>query len=432
MKKRMVIGMGSDRILLLIGGALLAAQMAVAGVYDVVAKGDAVTDCTADIQRQIDACSAAGGGMVRVPAGTYLTYTLNLKSNVELHLDPGCTLLGGTDPLKYPLFPHSDLWRAERAQRWNRRAMFYTVGQTNVSVTGSGTIDGNAPAFHHQDGKGRWVRNSDTNITGRCLFFAACRDVKVDGVRIRNPAGWSTWFLDCDRVGIHALRIETHRLLPNGDGIHLGGCRDVTVSDCNIDSQDDAIVLRSHQEQMNEPRPLERVTIANCIIRSNRACAVRIAWTEDAPVKDCLLSNILCPFAQLGVVVELPTLPEGPDALWRDPPRGNGVPPPDRPNVPFALENLSFDHLVLTTDTYPLWISVGKNQRVDYMRNVRFANCQFTSKLPPAFDYKPEHHVSDWRFSNCEFTITEPVGKGSCWFPHADGIVLDNVRWSAK
>ena len=130
--------MGSDRILLLIGGALLAAQMAVGGVYDVVAKGDAVTDCTADIQRQIDACSAAGGGMVRVPAGTYLTYTLNLKSNVELHLDPGCTLLGGTDPLKYPLFPHSDLWRAERAQRWNRRAMFYTVGQTNVSVTGSG------------------------------------------------------------------------------------------------------------------------------------------------------------------------------------------------------------------------------------------------------------------------------------------------------
>ena len=124
-------------------------------------------------------------------------------SNVDLHLDPGSMLLGGPDPFKYPLFPHSDLWRAERAQRWNRRAMFYTVGQTNVSLTGSGTIDGNALAFHHQDAKGKWVRNSDTNITGRCLFFAACQDVKVEGVLIRNPAGWSTWFLDCDRVGIH-------------------------------------------------------------------------------------------------------------------------------------------------------------------------------------------------------------------------------------
>ena len=101
-------------------------------------------------------------------------------------------------------------------------------------------------------------------------------------------------------------------------------------------------------------------------------------------------------------------------------------------NVPFSLENLSIDHLRLTADTYPLLIDVGDNQRVDYIRNIRFSHCQFVAKRPPSFNYKPEHHVSDWRFLDCAFTITEPAKKNMCWFPHAEGIVFDNVRWSAK
>ncbi len=132
-----------------------AALCATAAEYDVTrygARPDGKSDNTAAIQKAIDDCAVKGGGRVLVPGGgTYVTYTLNLKNNVDLHIDRGATLLGGEDPFKYPLFETNDVWNAERAPRFNRRAMFYTVGQTNIAITGAGTIDGNAAKFHHRE-----------------------------------------------------------------------------------------------------------------------------------------------------------------------------------------------------------------------------------------------------------------------------------------
>ena len=267
--------------------AAVAALCATAAEYDVTrygAKPDGASDNTAAIQKAIDDCAAKGGGRVLVPGGgTYVTYTLNLQNYVELHVDRGATLLGGEDPFKYPVFETNAVWNAERSPRFNRRAMFYTVGQTNVAITGAGTIDGNAEKFHHEEKHNnwtgyRWFRNSHTNITGRCVFFVGCRDVRLDDVLILHPAGWSTWFLDCDRVGVRGVRIEADRRFPNGDGLHFGGCRDVTVSDCIVHSQDDALILRTHQEQMKKPRPCERVVVNNCILNSYGAFAIRIGW----------------------------------------------------------------------------------------------------------------------------------------------------------
>ena len=171
------------------------------------ARPDGTTDNTAAIQKAIDDCSVGGGGRVLVPGGgVYKTYTLNLKNGVDLHIDRGATLKGGEDPYKYPEFAPTDVWHVERAPRFNKRAMFYTVGQTNVSITGAGTIDGNAAAFHERV-DGRWRRISDTNITGRCVFFVGCRDVRFDDVLVYHPCGWSTWFLDCDRVQCRGVRI---------------------------------------------------------------------------------------------------------------------------------------------------------------------------------------------------------------------------------
>ena len=107
-----------NKILLVVA---LSASVVSAAVLDVTsfgAKADGTTDSTAAIQKAIDRAAADGGGTALVPGGgVYRTYTLHLKSNVELKVDRGATLKGGDDPLKYPLFPPTHVWRRDRPIR---------------------------------------------------------------------------------------------------------------------------------------------------------------------------------------------------------------------------------------------------------------------------------------------------------------------------
>ena len=414
------------------------ASCAVGADLDVTAYGakpDGATDTTAAIQKAIDDCSAKGGGRVVVPGGgAYVTYTLNLRNNVELHIDRGATLLGGEDPFKYPLFEKNDVWNAERAPRFNRRAMFYTVGQTNVAITGAGTIDGNAEKFHHEETRGnwtgyRWWRNSDTNITGRCVFFVGCRDVRLDDVFIHHPSGWSTWFLDCDRVGVRGVRIEADKRFPNGDGLHFGGCRDVVVSDCVVDSQDDAFILRDHQEQMKKPRPCERMVVNNCIFNSAGAYAIRIGWRGDGPMKDVSFNNILSTHSRWGVSFTVPNAPKGDD---KDPPRGRGIEaPPAESLLPFSAENIRFSNMDITCDMPPCLVRVGKSATtpIAYMRNISFSHCRFKSPSAPCVSFRPQDNVRDWRFSNVVFEGGDDENLSpQDVFKDIKGVELDNVK----
>ncbi len=417
-------------------GAMATFQGLKAQTFDVTrfgAKPDGKTDNTAVIQKAIDECSAKGGGRVLVPGGgVYKTYTLSLKNNVDLHIDRGATLKGGEDPLKYPEFALTDVWRPERSPRFNKRAMFYTVGQTNVAITGAGTIDGNAEAFHHRV-DGRWRRISDTNITGRCIFFVGCRDVRFEDVLVHHPSGWGTWFLDCDRVQCRGVRIECNREFPNGDGLHFGGCRDVTVSDCIVDAQDDAIIVRTHQEQMRKVRPCERMTFSNCILRSNQS-AIRIGWTGDGPIRDVLFDNIVCSYSRLGVQFSLPAwgYPEN-----MDPPRGRGIVPFAKSEiVPFSVENMRFSNMTVNSFEYPFSVRIGSTESVAFLKDIEFSNCRFRAQCPPYLQFRPEDNVSDWRFSNVTFEIAKArgaangAGSVSGWFENARDIVFDNVKWS--
>ena len=431
------------RRMLFLAACAAATASAWGGVCDVTAYGarpDGATDSTAAIQKAIDECSAKGGGRVLVPGGgVYKTYTLNLKNGVDLHIDRGATLKGGEDPYRYPEFTPTDVWHVERAPRFNKRAMFYTVGQTNVAITGAGTIDGNAEAFHERV-DGRWRRISHTNITGRCVFFVGCRDVRFDDVLVHHPCGWSTWFLDCDRVQCRGVRIECHREFPNGDGLHFGGCRDVTVSDCIIDAQDDALIVRTHQEQMRKVRPCERMAFANCVLRSNQS-AIRIGWTGDGPIRDVTFDNIECAYSRLGVQFYLPAEPP-PPAEWMDPPRGRGlVKPPLAARLPFSVENMRFSNMSINSYHAPFYIDVGRTERVACLKDISFSHCRFRAQQPPVFRCRPEDNVSGWRFSDVTFEIAKPrgqqrpetgLGSGASagWFENVRDVTMDNVRWS--
>ncbi len=163
-----------------------------AGEWDVSAFGaiaDGTSDATDAIQRAIDTCASSGGGVVRLDGrGIYLSRRLSLKNGVELTIGEEVILRCSDDIERFPRYEPTEVWRWDRPVRWNSYAFIYTCGQTNVAITGKGTLDGNSTSERfHVRVDGRYMRTSDTNIVARGLFFAGCRGVRIEGIRYVNP-----------------------------------------------------------------------------------------------------------------------------------------------------------------------------------------------------------------------------------------------------
>ena len=232
------------------------------------------------------------------------------------------------------------------------------------------------------------------------------------------------------------MRIECHPQYPNGDGLHFGGCRDVTVSDCIIHSQDDSLIIRTHQEQMKKPRPCERVTIQNCVLSANQS-AIRFGWTEDYAMRDVVVSGIVCQHSRLGVQFYLP--PNN-DEFHIDPPRDrkNGIlPPPAGTVLPFSVENVHFSNMIMSSENAPVEVNIADTEKVDFIRNISFSNCRFTSGLPPVFRVRPQDNVRDWRFSDVTFTVKPEMAHRKLrledlGFRNCRNFTFDNVVWDWK
>ena len=148
--------------------------------------GDGVTECTAAIQQAIDECSAAGGGTVLVEDGKYLFYPIQLRDHVRLEVSRGTVMVAGDDPEKYPEIAPNKVWRVEYALRRNRHYVIYAEGVEDVSICGEGTIDFNGFGFIKCDysipelGSAHWIRKDDVKIPAKCLWFAGCRNVRLE------------------------------------------------------------------------------------------------------------------------------------------------------------------------------------------------------------------------------------------------------------
>ncbi len=244
-------------------------------IRDISAVGDGATLCTTAIQAAIDSTSAAGGGMVVVPPGTWLSGTLVLKDHVTLHLQPGSILLGSTDLADYP-----EMIPAVRSfiDRQCRRSLIYAEGREHIAITGSGTIDGNGGAFPQEHGEGIDYERP------YLLRAISCRDLCTEGVHLCNSAMWMQHYLCCERVELRGLNIENHCNY-NNDGIDIDGCRDVTISDCQIDTDDDALCLKSSQ-----PQATENVMVSNCVLRSH-CTAIKLGTESNGGFRNVTISD---------------------------------------------------------------------------------------------------------------------------------------------
>ena len=246
------------------------------------AKADAPRAFAARLNAEIARVSAAGGGRVTVPAGVHETGTIVLRSNVELHLEKGAVLLGSTHFADYPLFRTLRTPSQKDVNGWT--ALIYAAGETNIAVTGQGTVDVRGD---RQPARVRLATPThDLDGRARAILFASCRGVTVRDVFLKNPAMWTQHYFDCEDVRIENVRVFA-RVNYNNDAIDIDSCRRVVIRDCALDSEDDGIVFKNTTE-----KPCEDILVENCRI-STQATAIKFGTESLCGFRRVKVRNIV-------------------------------------------------------------------------------------------------------------------------------------------
>lgn len=244
--------------------------------YGALGNGQALDSVA--IQKAIDACSQAGGGTVYIPEGKYLCGTMHLKSNIHVWLDKGALILGSLnredfDP--YEENPTNCIYQ-DRSHSYFHHSLFHADNANDIALTGFGKIDMQS-AWEDLDfsefgnGQGQhWCRGC------KAIAFKECTNVVIRDLVIRNVTDLAVYFAGCENVTVSGLNILSHV-----DGISPDCCKNVIISDCIVTTGDDSIVPKSSYT-LGRFQAMENLTIANCVIRSSNAAAIKFGTESNA------------------------------------------------------------------------------------------------------------------------------------------------------
>ncbi|WP_024460639.1 glycoside hydrolase family 28 protein [Marinimicrobium sp. LS-A18] len=266
-------------------------------------KGDGETDNTGPIARAIEACAAAGGGRVVIPAGQFNTGAIHLKSSVNLHLQKEAVLSFYTDPEYYKPYV---VTRWEGVELMGYSPLIYAYEQENIAVTGEGVLEGNGSNTVWWPWKGRWSRAQwpidpveDQKHTRTPLFEMAeqgvpvedrvfednylrppfvqpyrCKRVLIEGVTIRNSPFWLLNPVLSEDVIVRGVQCVSHG--PNSDGCDPESCNRVLIEKCLFDTGDDCIALKSgrNADGRRLATPIQNIVIQDCQMRAGHGGVV--------------------------------------------------------------------------------------------------------------------------------------------------------------
>ncbi|HZL36415.1 MAG TPA: glycosyl hydrolase family 28 protein [Tepidisphaeraceae bacterium] len=232
------------------------------------ALGDGKTLDTAALNKTIDACNRAGGGVVLVPAGDYLTGTVHLKSNVMLNLEAGAQLIGTPDLSQYQNFTPPGSTPLASRLHWHR-ALILGEGVENVAIVGRGIINGNKVFDPHGEERMRGPH---------AVLFGNCRNITLRDISIRDAANYAVMLEFTSDVTVHGIKITG-----GWDGVHFRGwkdnpCKNVSITDCQFYTGDDCIAGWYW----------ENTLISHCIINSSCNGIRLIGPATDLIIHDCL------------------------------------------------------------------------------------------------------------------------------------------------
>lgn len=268
-------------------------------VRDFGAVGDAVTNDTAAIQSALN-----GGDTVTVPAGTYLCGTLYLQSNTCLYLEAGATILATTDKSYYNADDYCEQNAVFKSEHVTGAHLITAVGAENISIKGEGIIDGSSHFWVNENNR---LENSITyqpnpERPGQMIFICECKNVSVSDVTLKNSPYWHLFLHGCSDVTVRGIKVYGERLQYTNDGIDIDCCRNVSVSDCLINTGDDGITVRCYNKPLTVPAVCENITVTNCVISSFGDFGIRIG-VGDGLIKNCVFSNIVIYDSHLGIGV---------------------------------------------------------------------------------------------------------------------------------
>jgi len=238
-------------------------------IYDVRrfgATGDGKTIDSDAINKAIEAAAEAGGGTVLFPAGTYASYSIRLKSNIALYLEPGATILaastsiegstGGYDPAGEP-----QPWESYQDYGHNhwRNSLIWGEGIRNFAIFGTGLIWGK--------GLSRGLSDSDRpradkpGAGNKAIALKSCFNVILRDFSILEGGHFGILATGVDNLTIDNLKIDTNR-----DGMDIDCCRNVRVSNCSVNSPWDDGICPKSSFALGYARATENVTITNCYV----------------------------------------------------------------------------------------------------------------------------------------------------------------------
>ncbi len=240
-------------------------------VRDFGAAGDGIANDTAALQSAIHVCPA--GGRVLVPAGTYLTGPLVLKSDMTLDLQKDAVLLGDPVEEHYPLLPgeipDGRTGEAIQVSSWEgnpfrcRMSFLTAFHAKNIAIVGQGAIDGNAP-------NSTWWIDVKKRTIGRprLVFFNHCQHIAFHGITGRNSASWNFHPFFCKDVGFYNIAVEAPKDSPNTDGTDPESCDDVRFIGIRYSVGDDAIAIKSGKIYMGMKyqTPATNHLVRNCLM----------------------------------------------------------------------------------------------------------------------------------------------------------------------
>lgn len=319
------------------------------------AAGDGIANDQQAIQQAVNECFAGGGGRVLLPAGgVYYSGPIQLKANVELHVEGGAVLKASTSRDDYAI-PEEEA-AAGGYTGPPLRAFLYAHQAPNIRITGFGTIDGSAEAF--QGESDRYHTAGSAYPRPALIYLEACDHLTVRDITLANSHFWTLHPAGCNDVLISGIRILNSLSMANSDGIDPDHCRNVRIADCHIEAADDCIVLKTTKE-LAAYGPTENVVISGCTLVSTSA-AIKLGTETWNDIRNVSVSHCVIKDSNRGLSIQL-----------RD--RGN-------------VENISFSDIIIETRRFDdrWWgraepIYVTRFDRTDgkpagRLRNIRFRN----------------------------------------------------------